>query len=85
MFPEMAIRELLSQHGITQAELALAIKMRPPTLNRKLLERRRFTIAEASRIVAFLRERTKDETLTVEGVFQSSAKRKHGRGRRVAA
>lgn len=75
------IIEFLEAHDITQAELSVGIGMEGPTLNRKLLGRRRMSVEEAQRIVAFLRARLKDGSLTLDRLF-GEQKRKR---RKVAA
>lgn len=69
----MAIEEMLGKHGVTQAEMAAALGMEPPTLNRKIHGRRPWTIDEANAALAFLRERCRRPRLKLDDLFGSEA------------
>jgi hypothetical protein len=72
----MEIGELLARHGVTQTQMSAAVGMELPTLNRKIRGRRRWTVDEANRALAFLR--SLDESLTLDQLF-GEPKRKRAR------
>jgi hypothetical protein len=67
------IGEILRSNCITQAELARGIPMAESTLSMKLSGERRWRVDEATRVLAFLRKRLGDDTLTLDQLFGSEA------------
>jgi hypothetical protein len=65
----MGIHEILRDKGVPQVELAAGIGIAESTLSLKLKGERRWRVEEANRVLAYLRERTGDESLTLDLLF----------------
>lgn len=69
----MEIANVLEQHGVTQTEMAAAMGMELPTLNRKIRGHRPWTVDEANAALSFLRERLRKPGLKLDDLFGSEA------------
>ena len=71
--PAADLAGFLEEKGVTQTELAAALGMELPTLNRKLRGHRPWRLEEANAVLAFLRERLHNPGLTLDDLFGEAA------------
>ena len=67
----MVLAELMTSRGVTQTDLAEVLGLKASAINHKIAGRRPWKLEEAKRVLAFLRERLSDDTLTLDQLFGS--------------